>query len=298
MAHFQPRLLGTLVLGSVLASPLVQAELLYDSEFTVSYEYAEEDPTTIKTQTYVYEHYLTPVEVGDSPFALAAFLDRASSITAGYIISKTGYEDSSERSRKLEGPGVGVNYISIRDRYILGATWAKLDSEVLLDRPSTDGTEYSLKVGKYVNDNTRVQLSLTECEINYFTPSPLSSSRLEITTHTLDFFTVKKSGLSNHYSFGLNLEHERATYESNKKVETNTLDLQFGYYFGQTTSVGLGYSLASGDDVSQEGDTLAASITHFIMPDFGYTLAFGKFSADDESQSDIDSASLALFLRM
>ena len=297
MLYLKQRVFVTL-LSLILFSSISYAEQNYQTEIMGGYEKEDADTSTDKTIGLGAEIYFTPVNTENKPLAQAAFLDKKSSVVVGYINSKTDLQNASVDSIDLGGPLITINYITEIDAFILGATYSKLDGDTTPDLLTIDGKVVGFTIGKYINDSTTVQASYTSADAEYRNTTSSQTSTLDIDYYELTYNTVQGLGATSYYSFGVGFELIKKDSSSSAKEDNNEFKVTGGYYFSRVTSLGVAASFNSGDDISDEGQTLAIGFTHFIAPQIALGIGLSKFNADDNNTEDTDSISLSVVARI
>lgn len=297
MLHLKQIVFVTL-LSLILASPNSYAEQYYQTEIIGGYEKEDADTSTDKTIGLGAEFYFAPVNTENKPLAQAAFLDKKSSVVAGYINLKRDLQNSNVDSIDLGGPLIAINYITETDAFILGATYSKLDGDTNPELVTIDSKIIGFTVGKYINDSTTVQVSYNNGESEYQNTSSSQTSTLDIDYYELTYKTVQVLGATNYYSFGIGFELTRKDSSTSAKEDNNEFKVSGGYYFSRMTSLDVAASFNSGDDISDEGQTLAFGLTHFIAPQIAIEIGLSKFNADDNNTEDTDSISFDVIARI
>jgi len=297
MLHLKQTVFVTL-LSLILVSPISYAEQYYQTEIVASYEKEDADTSTDKTISLGAEFYFTPVNTENKPLAQAAFLDKKSSVIAGYINYKRDLQNSSLDSIELDGPLIGVNYITEADAFILGAIYSKLDGDTNPDLLVIDSGIVGFIIGKYINDSSTVQASYTSSDTEYRSTTTSQTSTLDIDYYELTYNTIQELGITSYYSFGIGFELTRKDSSASAKEDNNEFKVSGGYYFSRMTSLDVAASFNSGDDISDEGQTLAIGLTHFIVPQIAIEIGLSKFNADDNNTEDTDSISFDVIARI
>lgn len=290
--------LSVTLLSLSLLSVNSHADQSYQTELIGGYEKEDADTSTDKTIGAGAEIYLSPVSTENKPLAQAAFLDKSSSVMVGYISSKRDLQNASIDSIDLGGPLIGINYITEIDAFILGAIYSNADGDTNPSGFTIDTSLIGFTIGKYINDSTTVEASYTSSETEYRNISSTQTLTLDIEYYELTYNTVQALGAINYYSFGIGFELIRAESSSSVKEDNNEFQVSGGYYFSRMTSLDAAASFNSGDDVSDEGVTLAISLTHFIAPQIAIEIELSKFNADDNNTEDADSISFGVIARI
>ena len=292
------RALPVLLFNLFLFSSNGYTEESYQTEIIGVYEKEDADTTTDKIIGLVAEIYFSPVSTDNKPLAQAAFLDKKSSVSVGYMNFKTDLQNASVDSIDLGGPIIGINYITETDAFILGAAYSKLDGDTNPDFLTIDSEIVSFTIGKYINDSTIVQASYTSGDAEYRNTASSQTSYLDLDYYELSYITVQSLGATNYYSFGIGFELISKEGSTSVKEDNNEFKVLGNYYFSRMTSLGVAAAFNSGDDVSDEGQTLAIGVTHFFTPQLALGISLAKFNADDINTEDTDSISLTVRARI
>jgi hypothetical protein len=143
-----------------------------------------------------------------------------------------------------------------------------------------------------------VQASYTSGDAEYRNTTSSQTSTLDIDDYELTYNTVQGLGATKYYSFGIGFELIRKDSSNSVKEDNNEFKVSGGYYFSRMTSLDVAASFNSGDDISDEGQTLAIGFTHFIAPQIALEIGLSKFNADDNNTEDADSISLVVTARI
>ena len=295
------RMFFVTLLSLFLFVSISYAEQNYQTEIIGGYEKEDADTSTDKTIELGVKIYFSPVNAEKKPLAQAAFLDKKSSILAGYINFKTDLKnsivDSIVDSIDFDGPLIAINYITENDAFILGAAYSKLDGDTNPDLLTIDSQIIGFTVGKYINDSTTVQASYINSETEYRSTSFAQLPTLDVEYLELTYNTVQTLGAKNYYSFGIGFELTKKNSSNSVKEDNDEFKVAGGYYFSRMTSLDVGASFNSGDDMSDEGHTLAIGFTHFIDPQIALEVELSKFNADNNIV-DTDSISFVVIARI
>lgn len=291
------RTLSVTLLSLSLISANSYAEQSYQTELLVGYEKEDADTSTYKTTGLGAEIYFSPVNTENKPLAEAAFLDKSSSVIVGYIKVKSELQNANVNSIDANGPLIAINYITETNAFILGAVYSKQDIDMDPNLATGDIKLTGINIGKYLNDSSAVEFSYTSGDAEYqFATSNLTTS-LEIDYYELSYKTVQPLDATSYYSFGAGIELIKKSDSSSVNEDNHEFEILGEYYFTRMTSLGAAASFNSGDDVSQEGKTLAIGGTHFFIPQIALNISLSKFIADDSQTEDTDSISVAAIAR-
>ena len=219
---FTPILAG---LSFVSASALAA----YDQDFQHEVSVAASDNTSdSKNDTHwkgQYTYYANPVEQTNGPYRVNAFLAHTSQFSLLY-----GHQDE-DNEYGIKGK------LFFADHWFVAAEYEQ--SEFLGD----DVYFYSLEVGNYINEFTKVYVSAARHDIKD------KISDLEIDTYSLGV----KSFISLEHNMGLLLKaaylYEEAKF-AHLRPDQNKVKLEADYFFTQSFSIGAHYDNGDEDDAN------------------------------------------------
>lgn len=289
--------LSVTLLSLSLLSVNSHAEQNYQTELLVGYEKEDADTSTDKTTGAGAEIYFSPVNTENKPLAQAAFLDKSSSAIVGYIKSETDLQNSTFDSIELSGPLISINYITETNAFIFGATYSKLDGDTNPDLITIDSKLAGFSIGKYLNDSSAVNFSYTSGDTDYRSTTSSQTATLDIDYYELSYNTVQSLNATSYYRFSAGIELINKSDSNSMEEDNSELEVLGEYYFTRMTSLGASASFNSGDDISDEGKTLAIGFTHFFVPQFALNIDLTTFNADDSQTEDTDSISVEAIAR-
>jgi hypothetical protein len=294
----QKRTLSVTLLSLSLLSANSHAEQNYQTELLVGYEKEDADTSTDKTTGLSAEIYFSPVNTESKPLAQAAFLDKSSSATVGYFQSETDLLNSTFNSIDQSGPLISINYITEANAFIFGATYSKIDGDTNPNFVEIDGRLAGFSIGKYLNDSSAINIIYKNSEADYRdTASNQTIATLDIDSYELSYNAVQSFDAARYFRFSAGIELINKSDSSSVKEDNHELEVLGEYYFSRMTSLGASAAFNSGDDVSDEGTTLAIGFTHFFVPQFALNIELTKFNADDNQTEDTDSISVVAIAR-
>ncbi|MBL4607647.1 MAG: putative porin [Pseudomonadales bacterium] len=296
MSHLK-QLVLVAFLSMFLFSPISYADQSYQAEIMAGYEKEDTDSSTYKAIGLLTEIYFSPVNTENKPLTQAAFLDKKSSVVVGYISAKTDLQNSSVDSIDLGGPLIALNYITETGAFILGAGYSNLDGDTNPDVLTIESRIIGFTIGKYINDSTTVKASYTNGDTEYRSTTTSQIFTVDTDYYELTYNTVQNLGATNYYSFGIGFELIKKDSSDFVKENNNELKVSGSHYFSRMTSLGLAALFNSGDDISDEGQALAVSLTHFIAPQIAIEIGLSKFNADNNTE-DADSISFDVIARI
>ena len=291
------RALSVTLLSLSLLSANSHAEQNYQTELLVGYEKEDADTSTDKTIGLGAEIYFSPVNTENKPLAEAAFLDKSSSVIVGYIKLKRDLQNASINSIDSKGPLIEINYITETDAFIFGALYLKQDLDTDPNLVTGDSKTIGISIGKYLNDSSTVNFSYASSDIEARSTSANLTSSTDIDYYNLSYKTVQSLDATSYYSFGAGIELIKKSDSSSVNEDNHEFEILGEYYFTRMTSLGAAALFNSGDDVSQEGKTLAIGGTHFFIPQIALNISLSKFIADDSQTEDTDSILVAAIAR-
>lgn len=155
----------------------------------------EDSTVTVDFSAVNADIYFDDIDIRGKPLAYAAFLSRKTSLSLFYSKADTDVEtvgsvDTSEDSSK----GIGFHYISPKDNYILGITYASGDTS---DSPGTnvaDSNAKAIHIGKYINDNSIIEFSYLKQTTDSIGNTFFASEKRTADTATLSYETLINLG--------------------------------------------------------------------------------------------------------
>ena len=285
------------LLSLALFSSNSQAEQSYQTELSVGYEKEDADSSTNKGTELSAEIYFSPVNTDNKPLAQAAFLDKSSSVSIGYINLEIEYQNSSLNSIDSKGPYFEINYITDTNSFILGALYTTNDIETDPSLVTGDLTVTGISIGKYLNDSSALSFSYTSSDTELQNTVSGQSANLDIEYYGLSYNTVQSLNATSYYRFSVGIELINKSDSNSMEEDNSELEVLGEYYFTRMTSLGASASFNSGDDISDEGITLAIGFTHFFLPQFALNIDLTSFNADDSQTEDTDSISVEAIAR-
>ena len=280
------------------------SETDYDSGFDPD---MDEDSISISGTYYFHD-----VETNKGPLSVAAFLDRASSISAFYSDGETDI-DGTEIS--FSGPApmgglfsygygstidftfvspdyeidteeyfVSAQYIHAETGWILEASYGYVeqDGDFSID---SEQDIYGIGFGKYIASNTRLMLgyAYTETEVELGTIDETSHSELV----NVDLFHVQELGNDTYYDLSLDAGYINPEYGD----DSQAYSLGATYYFTSHIGVGVDVSHVDGDDI----DTTSYGISSewFVTDEFSVSLSYTRTEIDNDYEIEFVSDTLS-----
>ncbi|MBV1928273.1 MAG: putative porin [Gammaproteobacteria bacterium] len=282
----------------ILCSTVTYADKHYQTEILGGYGKINSDTSPLKTITTGAEVYFTPVNTENKPLAGAAFLDKKSSVGAGYINAKSDYKNSSINSIELGGPLVLINYITGTDAFILGAVYSEFDGDTNPSLVASDTQTVGFTIGKYINDSTTVEASYTSSKSEYRNTITSQTTTFDIDSYDLAYTTIQELGTTSYYSFRVGFELIKEDSSTSVKENSNNFMVSGGYYFSRMTSLDLTAIFSTGDNIADKSQALAISFTHFIAPQIALKVGLSKSNTDDNNTEDAEFVSLDVIIRI
>lgn len=292
------RVLSVSLLNLLLFSSCGYADENYQTEIFGGYKKEDADSSTNKDTWLLAEIYFSPVNTDNKPLAQAAFLDKSSSVSIGYINLKTEYQNSSFNSRDLNGPYFEINYITETNSFILGARYLTNDIETDPSLVTGDFTVTRISIGKYLNDSSAVSFSYKSSDTEYQSTVSSQSSNFDVKRYGLSYKTVQSLDVTSYYRVIAEIDLINKSDSDSVEEDNVELGISGAYYFTRMTSLGAGIMFNSGDDVSDEGRTPRVGFTHFFSPQVAFNITLSRFNADDSQTEDTDSISVGVIARI
>ena len=271
---------------------------IYSVELIGSYGQLETDDSSIKSKIagVSAEIFLEYIDTRGKPLAYAAFLNKKSSLSLFYSKADTDVEVINVETIEDTNVGIGFNYISEEENYILGFIY---DSGDTTDNNGTDVAEsrsISVNIGKYIDDSSAIEFIYTQSTTDFF--SITSNSTFETTTDiaTLSYENLLDLRSDNYIFFGVSaslIESDGfGVKETNQEYELLTEVL-----FTRAASLFASAEINTGDDLFSEGLTISAGGTYFITNKFAVNVLLSQFSPDEELAEDETSAFVSGIVR-
>ena len=268
------------------------SETDYDSGF-----WPDEDSDSVDVGgTY----YFSDVKTNKGPLSVAAFLSRASNISAFYADGETevdasqlifsgpisifgpvgGYGSPISGSTFLipkyeidaEQYLVNGQYIHIKSGWLIDASYgySEEDSDLGID---IERDSYGVGVGKYIAKYTRLKLDYIHTKIDIDTSTGDESTDSDVVN--LGFFHVQELGNGTFYDASVDI----AYLGSDDGDDAQAYSVSTTYYFSQSVGVGVSLSHIDGDDI----DTTSYGVSGewFITNNFSVSLNYLKSKIDD-----------------
>lgn len=265
---------------------------IYNVELIGSYGQLETDDTTIKSKIagVSAEIYFDDIDTRGKPLAYAAFLNKKSSLSFFYSKADTDVEIFNVvNTTEDTNAGIGFNYISEEDNYILGFIYASGDTT---DNEDTDVAESSLKsvnIGKYINDSSAIEFVYTQTTTNFIGTTSVSNNEITTDTATLSYENLLDFGGDKFLFFDVSASQIKNEGLGEKETNQEYV-LMTEVFFNKETSLFASAEINSGDDLFSEGRTISAGGTYFITTKFAVNVILSQFTSDEELVQDETSA--------
>lgn len=256
----------------------------YQVEVGAGFARDKENSSEMENTALVAEIFFDEITTDSHPYAEAAFLKQASSLTAGYLdndFTSTVFEYSEDVVL------LGVNYVVPDSLVLFQAGYIAGDGEYrngLRGDFKADGI--FVGIGKYVTDHSTIIVNYSQLdgEANFV---PSTTSTIKTTEIGVEYKTVEK--LQGDAAFNFEASLASSDTDINTTSETNTIiGFSGDYYLDKSISVGASLEINSGDDKSDEGKTVGLNLSMFLTPSFAVFVEFNQFIADDASGDDSD----------
>lgn len=283
----------------LLCLSLLPITLVAQNEFQVelSFDYSKEKESIDEIESTFLGAvvYFDKVEVGSNPYAEAAFLEQSSGIAVGFV----------ETDFSLAGSDLDSSTVLLLAHYVLPDSPFIIEAGIANDdlnfnngfNGRSDVDAIVLGVGAYIGTNSAVMLNYTSMDF-VINPAPgiVASSKADLALTSIEYKIIEK--LEGSASYGINALIGTTKFKDDTSSETNvSLMVEGDYYLNQSTSVGVLLELNSGDDKSDEGQTVGAKVNHFLTPVLAVFAEFHQFSAESTSVEDSDEIVLGVTAR-
>lgn len=266
------------------------SETDYDGSFSPD---IDEDSVSISGTYYFHD-----VKTDKGPLSVAAFLDRASSLSAFYSDGETdidGTEISFSGPTFMGAPILGygmisgftltipdyeidteeyfvnAQYIHAESGWVIEASYGYVeeDSDLEID---IEQDIYGVGIGKYIAQNTRLMLDYfhTETDTDFGVFDTSSDSELV----NVGLFHVQELGDDTYYDVSLDVAH----IDPDDGDDSQAYSLGATYYFTSHIGVGVDVSHVDGDDI----DTTSYGISGewFVTDNFSVSLSYTRTEID------------------
>lgn len=275
-----------------------QAQESYQFEGLAVYHANEDDADIeVKVTGIGGIFHFSPVNTSGHPLAEAAFMERVGKVEVqagiGEIENDTGLDGDITRIV------ANVEYMRANSPIFIEALVDRMTVE--LNSPA-DGDmvtdSYGLGGGWFIEDGLRVGVAYMHEEADVDITAPMVLDR------TTDYDTFSINGkylkeLGGGKAFNAEASINIVEYDDEIADGANrVISLAGDYYFNTKLSLGAGIAVNSGDDESEEGDSLELRFNNFFTPCFYIDINYEKFTADDDAQGDDeDSLDVTLAFR-
>lgn len=232
-------------------------------------------------------YYFRDVETNNGPLSVASYLSRVSSIS---VLVSDGEMDVD--SQRIERTGIifGSPFIDIpgesfdTNAYVVGGQYIDADSGWLFEAaygeaevdgsPNLEIESYSVGVGKYIAENTRVILGYVD------TDTDLGNSSLDEEEVNLALFHVKELGNDRYYDVSVGVAH----IDSDDSDSAQDYSVSSTYYFSSRIGLGVNLSYTDGDDF----DTTSYRVLGewFVTDNFAISASYMRSNTNDDRNAD------------
>lgn len=243
----------------------------YQAEIQGSYLTGDFDAGIVEADQDIWSlggsYYLMPVNVDKGPLAEAAFLDRASDISANFSDGEIdgGFADADIQSYGISSRLVGD------EGWLLELGYQNDEVEDL------DSDTWSIGIGKYIAPNTTLTFNYANSDSDDFGDADIFGFDVEHVQLLANDQAVR-------------LEAGYAMADPDNGDDADIWSVAGAFYFNRNISVNAGYMLTDSDDTELE--TFIIGGEWFINEQFAATLAYTE-SEDDEIGFDSDAVVIA-----
>lgn len=267
------------------------SETDYDSNF-----WPDEDSDSVSISgTY----FFTDVETNKGPLSVAAFLDRASSISVFYSDGET---EVDAQQLTFSGPApvgpvssygspvsgftylvpkyeidteeyfVAGQYIHVNSGWLIEASYgySEDDSDLGID---IESDSYGVGVGKYIAESTRLMLDYVYIETDI--DSSIGDTSVDTDIVNLGLFHVQQLGNGTFYDVSLDVGY----IDSDESGDAEVYSASATYYFSRALGIGVNVSHTDNDDI--DVTTYGVSGEWFITDSFAINVNYMKAKIDD-----------------
>jgi len=258
----------------------------YQTELRVDHHRADYEGEQEFTGTaLILKHYFIPVELNNSPYHEAEFLNRSSSVEL--LLGQSEFTFSNYLS--MDGPLYGAEIFLMKkgSNYYFngGFLFSKLENETYISQMIEMETDsLHIEPGYFVNDSTLVSLSY------YQTNTALLDTTIESSEIALKVKSVINNFNIESEIVQLYDESEIVIYDDKYQSDVTNMELSLNldYYINKNASMGVGFISNSGDDKDNEGETLILESVVYINKTFGIGFEYSKFSGNfDNNENSI-----------
>jgi len=239
-------------------------------------------------------YYFSDVETNKGPLSVAAFLSRASNVSAFYAdgeteVGATQITFSGGRGSYYGAPSLGATYLLPKydidtEEYFVNGQYIHAESGWLIDALygyseedrdlgfDIERDSYGVGVGKYIAKYTRLKLNYVHTEIDIDTPVGDASTDSDVVN--LGLFHVQELGDDTFYDASVDV----AYLDSDNGDDAQAYSVSTTYYFSPS------FSHIDGDDV----DTTSYGVSGewFITDNFSIDVSYLRSKVDvSESRS-------------
>ena len=198
--------------------------------------------------------YMDPVITADKPLAEAAFLNKTSNVSLHYSKNDSKNKNTfsfqpppftTESNFDIDSYGFGLNYITERRNWIIGAAAFKSSSEEKdAHIPNTNTAKrWSLHTGKYLTDSSSLQISYGQGSIKNDKYADLKTDSSDFGILYRHLFTL---GNANH--LGLNISASEIRHDGIVKNKDRGFTAGLNWYPIHALSVGGQYKIEKRSD--------------------------------------------------
>ncbi|MDC3332775.1 putative porin [bacterium] len=256
-------------IGLALCSAIAANAGSYQIQGDLNYDDGEVSGNDINTTSVSVTYYLDAVDDSKGPFAEAAFINKASSISASYIDLELDYANNTSVDSDLSA--IGMEYITKDSGYIIGMSYGQGENS------SEDVDSYGITIGKYLTDNITARLSYAAAETDDLADTEVNitglSFRLFHDFDEQDMYLAVDTGFSHH------------SVEDNSDSEShNMASAGATLYFTKQLSVYAALDLIPNGDA--KGGITTTGVEYFVTPNISTSVYYSDYQPSD---GDLDS---------
>jgi hypothetical protein len=293
--------LAVALLSTTLSLPVFAYQFEVDAEYTDSetnFDNSFSPDIDEDSTSFSATYYFSDVETNKGPLSVAAFLNRASSISAFYSdgeaevdrteisfsgpapmggISSYGFTSGPtffipDYDIETEEYFVSAQYVHAESGWLVEASYGYLEEDSDLDI-DLEQDIYGIGIGKYIAENTRLMLDYvhTETDIDVGVSSVSADSELV----NLGLFHVQELGNNTYYDVSLDV----ANIDPDGGDDSQVYSTSATYYFTSHVGVGVDISYVDGDDI--DSTSYGISGEWFITENFAIRLSYVRTEIDE-----------------
>ncbi|MGA1840071.1 MAG: hypothetical protein ACMUIU_05535 [bacterium] len=286
-------ILGILCIILTFSLSTAYGQGFFNFEASTEFLNRESDYYEMRDYGLIATSYFKKVDLGSHPWAEAAFMEHASSISVPAGIIQVENSDSEDGDGSVFG--VDVTYIHPVQPIYANVSFFKTGVEFDTSNDEISMNQYNLGIGMFVRNDLLVAFKYGY-EKEEFKDQVLGVYKVKNNLYSVatKWVNEKANGTALNLEGSIGLDN----YDNGVNDGSNTvLGVAADYYFNPRMSVGTGLSLNAGDDMSAEGNTFEIRSAIFFNPRFSVRAAFEQFFADNDNGEDEQTISFNLSTR-